>query len=165
MIKVLGFVAVLGVAASIGYAVYSMTSVEQPTGLGSKDWEVEQAYIRFVALHGREVGSRTDYTERLAAFAETYHFVKNYKGGVEVEINKFADWTAEEKKTLTGLRHTPSISFVEGVEEEYDSHHPRPLRDINWYKRGHVAEPKAQGKCGSCWAFSGTAAIESAYSI
>lgn len=102
---------------------------------------------------------------RLEAFTETYNWVQNYDGNMKVGINKFADWTAEEKKMLTGLRATPTLSFQEGVEEDYDEFHPRPSKGIDWDERGHVAAPKAQGKCGSCWAFSGTAAIESAYSI
>lgn len=36
---------------------------------------------------------------------------------------------------------------------------------VDWVTAGKVSPIQNQGSCGSCWAFSGTAAMESAHAI
>jgi len=87
-------------------------------------------------------------------------------------MNEFGSMTEEEfVKSRMGFREPrqdvdrngpikPRIQYL-----RQDISMADPPAEVDWTTKGVVGPVKNQGSCGSCWAFSAVAAMESAYAI
>jgi cathepsin F len=122
----------------------------------------------FVGRFNKSYVSQKEYHQRAAIFQQNLALVDSYnrqEGSAIYGVTKFMDLTPQEfraqylmpKGSINNKR--PAIAQPISVDIP---NAPLP-QTFDWRTKNAVTPTKDQGQCGSCWAFSATEAIESAW--
>ena len=122
---------------------------------------IENYFIEHIAEYGHSYGTVEEYNFRFNLFQAMDKRINeiNMEGGSYiVGHNVFSTLTKEEASLRFGRKQKESSSeFLEILSEE------NLEASVDWRAKGAVNKVQDQGNCGSCWAFSSTAAMEGAH--
>lgn len=105
---------------------------------------------------------------RFQAFKDNLKSIESHdidEHGFEVGLNEMSDWTEDEYKMISGQIHRPKRMEKRVQTGEKRLPTGNLASSIDWVKAGMVGPSRTQGSCGSCWAFTTSACLESYYKI
>jgi len=123
--------------------------------------EIESAFLGYITEFGKSYNTVAEYEARLRVFATKHSIIQEHNGNGEAYTlghNKMSDWTQEEYESI--LTYIPGRHNVTSTYDKVEAATP-----IDWRDSSCLSPIQDQGQCGSCWAFSSVAALESDYCI
>ena len=123
----------------------------------------EQMFMDYVAEFRKSYSSQEEFSYRAKVFKENFKKVDEHNrpetSSYKMAINEFSDMTEEEFNLKLGFVVPKKRSVIYDPLEGVDIHNE------DWTIKGKVHPVKDQGSCGSCYAFSAVAVVESAIAI
>jgi cathepsin F len=147
-------------------AALSLICLASAQFTGRSETELFNEFQLFTKTYNKQYQSAGEAQLRFNNFKASLQRIEErtnrFPNGAKYAINKFSDLTPQEFRDIylmknkipvaTGPRKNAKVELLTDMPQKLD-----------WRTRGAVTAVKDQGQCGSCWAFSATETIESAW--
>lgn len=128
----------------------------------NKDAKLREQFMSFKTKYNKSYGSKTELEYRFSIFSANMELIDNTNADktkrYTLGMNQFTDMTFEEFKTQFLMKPKDNAANLGAVNVT-----PKAGK-VDWRTvPGAVGPVKNQQQCGSCWAFSTVASLETSY--
>jgi C1A family cysteine protease len=126
-------------------------------------------FNEFKTKFQKEYDSLYELEHRFQVFSDNYDSILEHNADTgqtfTMGMNYFTDLTPQEFNDMYIGREKQPREVSSSVCKKYVSNGGDVPLYLDWRSRGAVTGVKDQGQCGSCWAFSSTAAVEGVLAV
>ena len=140
MRKAISTIAVVGTVAAVALMAVYTQNMPAPTNLFAQEHMREREFQEYLAKFSKSYSSVPEHKFRREIFSRTLDIIEEHNsqnGDYKLGLNKYSDWTEQEKKVLFGYR-----AEDRGERNEVDLGEGINASPIDWREKGGVTPIK-----------------------